>query len=112
MLVSGTVSAEDAIYKVASTSSVTTTGNAPENSNATFKQTYTTKGQITKNNSATLTLTGFTGCTVTGIKLSMKSNKSDGAGTFTTKIGTNTIASIPNATTFNQWYDNTSYSTN
>lgn len=112
LLVSGTVSAEDAIYKVASTSSVTTTGNAPENSNATFKQTYTTKGQITKNNSATLTLTGFTGCTVTGIKLSMKSNKSDGAGTFTTKIGTNTIASIPNATTFNQWYDNTSYSTN
>jgi hypothetical protein len=39
----------------------------------------------------------------------MKSNSSAGAGTFSLKAGTTTLASISSATTFNKWYDNTSY---
>ncbi len=105
------VNAEDVTYTVASTSSVTETGKAPTGSNATYSQTFNTKNQITGNNSATLTLSGFKDCTITGIKLSMHSNSGKGAGTFSAKIGTKTIASIGSSTTFNQWYDNTSFGT-
>ncbi len=105
------VNAEDVTYTVASTSSVTETGKAPTGSNATYSQTFNTKNQITGNNSATLTLSGFKDCTITGIKLSMHSNSGKGAGTFSAKIGTKTIASIGSTTTFNQWYDNTSFGT-
>lgn len=111
LLVSGVVNAEDVTYTVASTSSVTETGKAPTGSSATYSQTFNTKNQITGNNSATLTLSGFKDCTITGIKLSMHSNSGKGAGTFSAKIGTKTIASIGSSTTFNQWYDNTSFGT-
>lgn len=111
LLISGVVNAEDVTYTVASTSSVTETGKAPTGSNATYSQTFNTKNQITGNNSATLTLSGFKDCTITGIKLSMHSNSGKGAGTFSAKIGTKTIASIGSSTTFNQWYDNTSFGT-
>lgn len=111
LLISGVVNAEDVTYTVASTSSVTETGKAPTGSSATYSQTFNTKNQITGNNSATLTLSGFKDCTITGIKLSMHSNSGKGAGTFSAKIGTKTIASIGSSTTFNQWYDNTSFGT-
>ena len=55
---SGSGSSGTATYTVASTSSVTPNG-APSGSSATYSQTYTTTaGQITKDNSATLTLSG------------------------------------------------------
>ena len=96
-------------YTVATTSSVTTSGDAPVGSSATFKNTYTTKEQMTKNNSQTYTLSGFKGCVIKKVTLSMKSNASAGTGTFSMKAGSTTLASIPSATAFNKWFDNTSY---
>ena len=46
-------------YTVATTTSVTSTGIAPEGASATFKNTYTTKDQITSGKSQTLTLSGY-----------------------------------------------------
>ena len=82
-------------YTVASTTSVTVSGDAPEGSSATFKNTYTNnKQQMTSSNSQTYTLSGYDGCAITGIKLSMKSNSSGGGGSLSVKAGSKTIASI------------------
>lgn len=89
---------EEVTYTVASTTSVTTTGNAPEGSSATFKNTYSTKDQLIKNNSMTLTLSGFQGKKITGITLSMRSNKSSGAGYYEAKAGETILSSIGSAT--------------
>ena len=89
---------EEVTYTVASTTSVTTTGNAPEGSSATFKNTYSTKDQLIKNNSMTLTLSGFQGKKITGITLSMRSNKSSGAGYYEAKAGESILSSIGSAT--------------
>ena len=102
---------ETVTYTVASTTSVTVTGTAPNGGNATYKQTYSTKEQLTSGNYATLTLSGYTDCRITGITLSMKSNKSAGAGTFSAKAGSTNLAAITTATNFNKWFDNTSYGT-
>lgn len=97
-------------YTVSSTTAVTASGVAPNGSTATFKNTYTNnKEQMTKGNSQTYTLSGFNGCVIKSVTLTMKSNSSAGAGTFSLKAGTTTLASISSATTFNKWYDNTSY---
>ena len=98
-------------YTVATTTSVTSTGIAPEGASATFKNTYTTKDQITSGKSQTLTLSGYQNNKITGIVLSMHSNAKKGAGTFSAVAGTTTIASISSATNFNQWFDNTSFGT-
>lgn len=98
-------------YEVSDKNSVNTSGVAPTGSSASYSQTYNTANQITSNNSATLTLSGFAGQKITGIVLSMKSNSSKGAGTFSAKAGSVTIASIASAITFNKWYNNTSYGT-
>jgi len=102
--------AETVTYTVKSTTSVTTSGTAPTGSSATFKNTYSTQCQMTKNNSTTLTLSGFGGYKITGIVLSMKSNNKAGSGTFSATVGTATIAEISSATAFDSWYDNTGYS--
>ncbi|MDY2943573.1 MAG: chitobiase/beta-hexosaminidase C-terminal domain-containing protein [Paludibacteraceae bacterium] len=86
--------AESVTFTVTSTTTVSTSGTAPDGSSATFKNTYTTKEQLTGGNSMTLTLTGYAGCTITGITLSMKSNSSKGAGYLSVKAGTTTLASI------------------
>ena len=84
-----------ATYVIASTSSVTTTGLPPQYSTADFVNTYTSnKQQLTGGNSMTLTLHGYTGYKITGITLSMHSNKSSGAGSFSAVAGGSTIASI------------------
>ena len=62
------------VYKVSSTSAVTTSGTAPSGSSATFNNTYTTKDQSTKGNKMTLTLSGYAGKKTTGLTLSIKSN--------------------------------------
>lgn len=107
------VSAETATvtYTVASTTSVTATGTAPTGSTATFKNTYTTKDQVTKGKTATLTLSGFSGYKISTVVLSMHSNSSKGAGTFSMVVGATTLASINSNTNFNKWYDNTSFGT-
>lgn len=50
---SGVVSVNSVTYTPTSTTAVTTTGTAPKGSNATFKNTYSDKDQITKDNSQT-----------------------------------------------------------
>ena len=98
-------------YTVATTTSVTSTGIAPEGASATFKNTYTTKDQITSGKSQTLTLSGYQNNKITGIVLSMHSNAKKGAGTFSAVAGTTTIANIASATDFNKWFDNASFGT-
>lgn len=94
-------------YTISSKTSVTTSGTAPTSSAATYSQTYNnTACQITSGNSMTLTLSGFQGCTITGLTMSMKSNSSNGAGGFTMTAGSTTLSQIANGTKFNQsaWY--------
>ena len=105
----GGVVANSVTYTVSSTSACITSGTAPTGSSAAYTQTYNTKEQITANNSATFTLKGYEGATIKGMTLNMKSNSSKGTGTFSVVAGSTTLASISSATTFNQWYDNTSY---
>ena len=105
-VVTGTV-----IYTVSSTTACTTSGTAPTGSSATYKNTYTSnKEQLTKGNSATFTLSGYTGVTIKAITLYMKSNKSSGSGAFSAIAGSTTLASL-SATAFSNWYDNTSHGT-
>ncbi|MCI6329653.1 MAG: endonuclease, partial [Erysipelotrichaceae bacterium] len=82
-----------ATYTITAKDAVSSSG-APSGSSATYSQNYTTAGQLTSGKSATLTLSGYDNCVITGITLSMKSNKSSGSGSFTAKAGTTTIASI------------------
>lgn len=98
------VSVNSVTYTPTSTTAVTTTGTAPKGSNATFKNTYSNKDQITKDNSQTYTIKGFEGCTIKKVVLSMKSNSKAGAGTFSLKAGTTELAAINRSTTFNKWY--------
>ncbi len=98
-------------YTVSSVTEVSTSGTAPDGSSATFKNTYSTKEQMTKNNSQTYTLSGYAGKTIKKVVLSMKSNSKEGAGTFSLKAGENTLAAISSETTFNKWFDNTKYTT-
>ena len=98
-------------YTVLSSSKVTTSGTAPDGSSATFKNTYSTKDQLTEDKSQTYTLSGYTGKTIKKVVLSMKSNTNSGKGTFSLKAGDQTLAAISSATAFNKWYDNTSYTT-
>lgn len=98
-------------FTVATTTSVTTTGTTPDGSSVTFKNTYTTKDQITSGKSQTLTLSGYQNNKITGIALSMHSNAKKGAGTFSAVAGTTTIANIASATDFNKWFDNASFGT-
>lgn len=107
---SGVVSVNSVTYTPTSATTVTTTGTAPVGSSITFKNTYNNKNQITKNNSQTYTIKGFEGCTIKKVVLSMKSNKDTGAGTFSLKAGTTELAAIKTAKDFNQWYDNTKFS--
>ncbi len=67
--------------------------------------------QVTKGKTQTYTLSDYTGKTIKKVVLSMKSNASTGAGTFSLNAGDQTLAAISSATTFNKWYDNTSYTT-
>ena len=99
------VKAETVTYTVASTTSVTQTGTAPTGSSATYSSTYGSKYQLTAGNSMTFTLSGYAGYKITGITLSMKSNTSSGAGTFSMVAGSTTLSSISDAkfnTSF--WY--------
>lgn len=64
---------------------------------------------MTKDASQTYTIKGFEGCTIKKVVLSMHSNSSKGAGTFSLKAGTTELAAIKTAKNFNQWYNNTDY---
>ena len=95
-----------ATYTIETRTSVSLSGTAPSGSTATFLNTYTSnKNQITKDNSMTLTLSGYDGYAIKGITLRMHSNNSSGAGSLSVMAGTTSIASISDAN-FNDetWY--------
>ncbi len=99
-------------YTVASKTSVTVSGTAPEGSEASFVNTYASnKEQMTANNSQTYTLSGYAGKVIKKVSLTMRSNAKAGAGTFSMTAGTKDLAKIGEATNFNNWFDNTSYGT-
>lgn len=77
---------ETVTYTIKSTSSVTTSGTAPTGSSASFSTTYTNMNQLTKGNSHTFTLSGFDGCTITGLTVNCKTNASSGVGSYTLTI--------------------------
>lgn len=109
---SGVVSVNRVTYTVKSKTSVSTSGTAPEGSSITFKSTSANDiDQMTSGKSQTYTIKGFEGCTIKKVVLSMHSNSSKGAGTFSLKAGTTELAAINTAKGFNQWYDNTAFST-
>lgn len=91
---------ESVTYTVASTSSVTkSSGTIPTGATASYSQTYTTTaGQITKNNSATLTLSGFDGCTITGVSVSVHNNSSSGTGSGSLTINGSSKGSLTGIT--------------
>lgn len=91
------VQAETVTYTVTSTSAVSVSGTAPSGSSATYESTYGTKCQLTGGNSMTLTLSGYAGYKITGITLSMRSNSSKGAGSYSMVVGETTISSITDA---------------
>lgn len=100
-----------ATYTITSTSSVVASDDVPSGSTATYSSTYTDKYQLTGGNSMTLTLNGYTGYKITGIILSMKSNSSKGAGSFTATVGTSTVISSISDATFNDPSWNGAWST-
>lgn len=99
-----------ATYTVNSTTSAITSGVAPIGSSATYNQTFNTTKQITNNNSATLTLSGYAGKKITKFTLNMRSNASGGTGNLDVKIGTTSIWTIATSA-FNNANWNGAYST-
>lgn len=97
-----------ATYSVESRTSVSSSGDFPSGSTATYVQTHVTESQMTSGHSCTFTLAGYEGCRITGITLSMKSNSSKGSGSLLVKAGETTLCEIGNST-FKDWYGN--YST-
>ena len=89
-------------YAQSSTSAASvTSGTAPTGSTVTFANTYANnKEQITASNSMTLTLTGYAGYKITGVTLSMHSNKSSGAGYLSVTAGSETLASIGSSSNY------------
>ena len=98
-------STKTATYTVTSVTEVETTGTAPAGSEAVYASTYErTACQLTASNSMTLTLKGYEGATITGLKLSMHSNSGKGAGSLSAKCGEKAIAGI-GVSKFNPgWY--------
>ena len=92
-------------YTVTAKNTLTVSGTSPSGSSATLAETYSTSMQMTSGNSQTYTLSGYDGCTIKGITMSMKSNSKGGAGTLSVTTGSKTIASIGNSA-FNtsNWY--------
>lgn len=86
-----------ATYTVTSSTTIATTGDVPSGSTADYESTYGTKFQLTAGNHMTLTLSGYANYKITGITLSMRSNGSSGAGSFSASVGNTSISSIADA---------------
>lgn len=85
-----------ATYTLSSTTSVKASGVLPEGATHTYERSATTgqKGQMTAGNSTRLYLTGWEGCTIRTVTLSMRSNKSAGAGSLKMLIGKEVVWQI------------------
>lgn len=102
-----------ATYTITSPTAVSSSGTTPGGSSATFNNTYTNnKVQMTSGKAQTLTLSGYDGAKITGITLSMHSNKSSGSGKFSAVAGSTTIAGFSSNAAWNTWYNITSWSQN
>ena len=113
---SSSVWAETVTYTVASTSSVNVSGTAPTGSSVTFSSNGNTAQQLTGGTGQTLTLSDYSGYKITGLTLSMKSNKKDGAGTlrYSTDGGTSwtyLVGSAQSGVAFSNSAWNGSYTT-
>lgn len=89
--------------------SVTGDGSWPHNTDARYECTYQ-KGDVRQGDTATIVLNGLSGCTIEGVNVYVKSNKSSGAGIFTVRVNGNIIAT--KSGTFKDWtgsYDNTNF---
>ena len=82
-----------ASFVIETKSSISASGDLPEGSQATYECTYK-KGQLTKGNTATLSLTGWQNTCIQRVTLSMRSNKSSGAGSLVMQVGGNTVWKI------------------
>ena len=82
-----------ASFVIETKSSISASGDLPEGSQATYECTYK-KGQLTKGNTATLSLTGWQNTCIQRVTLSMRSNKSSGAGGLVMQVGGNTVWKI------------------
>ena len=78
-------------FTVESKTTVSADGIWPYDMSATYANTYN-KGQVRANDVATLTVSGLDGITIDAIEVSVKSNKSSGAGTFTVSADGQQIA--------------------
>lgn len=87
-----------ATYSLSSTTSVEASGVLPEGSTYTYERSASTgqKGQMTAGNSTRLYLTGWEGCTIRTVTLSMRSNKSAGAGSLRMSVGDRVVWQIDN----------------
>ena len=104
-------STKTATYTVVSKTEVETTGEVPEDSEATFECNGNTATQLTGGTHMTLTLKGYEGATITGLTLSMKSNARAGAGSLEAVCGDAVIAAIADSRfTEESWYGNWSTS--
>lgn len=93
----GNVWGTDITYSFDGDTSPSTSGTAPTGSTATLSGDYSNHSgwmQCANNGSAVLTLTGYKGYKITGITITVKSNKSSGTGSFSVVAGSTTIASI------------------
>lgn len=114
VLVCGNVWGEMKTVTYAQSSTVAasvTKGIAPSGSSVTFKNTYSTKEQLTGGKSMTYTLSGYAGYVIKSLTMSMHSNKSSGTGKFSFKAGETTLAEISSNTGFNQLAWNGDWST-
>ena len=94
----GNAWAEEVTYTITSATSVTATGSYPGNSEAIFANTTNTsdKQELTQGQSMTLKLSGFDGCTITGLTLSMKSAKKNSTGSLSMNVGNVPVATNSN----------------
>lgn len=75
------VAAQESVVYTVNTVSAVTCDKTPDPFTTSYEQTYkNTKGQLTANNSATLTVSNFTGYKLEKVVLSMHTNASKGAG--------------------------------
>ena len=86
---------ETATFTPSSRSAGTLTG-APDGASATFYNSYSNANQITNNNTQTLTLSGFDGCTITGVSLNMRRSNGGTSARVTVAVGETNLQSGTN----------------
>ena len=90
-----------ATFTIETNKKVSTSGILPEDATVEYVCTGR-KGQMTAGQSATLTLSGWQNTEIQSVTLSMRSNKSAGAGTLQMTVDGQTVWSIANSD-FDQW---------